>query len=108
MSRVHNKVADGLADLTMDRRCSWDRRFHTTMPLRNANLVIQTDGGRREEDCAAAAWIIGLWIDEGQGGRYEPVAAHGTFLDASCTVFMAEAIALDEASAEVHRLMECE
>ena len=45
MKRAHNKVADGLADLTMDRRCSWDTKFPTSTGLQNANLIIQTDGG---------------------------------------------------------------
>ena len=75
------------------------------MDLQKGNLIIQTDGGRRDGDCAAAAWIIGLWMEDDNGGRYEPIAAHGSFLDASCTVFATEAIALDEASAAVQRII---
>jgi len=104
MSRDYNKVADGLADLTMDNRRSWDKRFATALQLEEANLVIQTDGGLRE-DCGAAAWVIGLWGIVGQRFCYQPLAAHGTYLEPGCTVFATEAIALDEASAEVHRLM---
>ncbi len=67
-------------------------------------MLIQSDGGLREGDCAGAAWIIGLWGEDGHGLRYEPLAAHGRFLEPSCLVFLAEAIALDEASAELQRL----
>ena len=75
------------------------------MEVHKANLVIQTDGGLREGDCAAASWIIGLWGDDGHGYKYEPLSAHGTFLDATHSVFMTEAIALDEASAEVQKIL---
>jgi len=103
LPRSYNKVADGLADLTMDIRKSWERRFATTMKVCAANIVVQTDGGLREGDCASAAWIIGLWGENG----YEPLVAHGTYLSSMCTVFMAEAIALDEAAAEVRALIRC-
>ena len=76
-----------------------------SLSLENANLVIQTDGGLCEDDCAAAAWIIGLWGIVGQACCYQPLIAHGTLLDPGCSVFAAEAIALDEASAEVQRLL---
>ena len=60
----------------------------------------------REGDRAAAAFIIGLWGEAGGTHKYEPFAAHGTILDAHCAMFMAEAIALDEAAAEVRRLIQ--
>ena len=50
MPRCHNKVADGLADLTMDRQCSWHHRFDTMLNLHEANIVVQTDGGLRGEE----------------------------------------------------------
>ena len=71
-----------------------------------ANLVVQTDGGLRELDCAAAAWVVGLWGDTGQGMAYEPLCAHGTFLDHTVGVFAAETIALDEATAWVMKRIE--
>ena len=105
MARCHNKTADGLADLTMDLRRSWTKSYPHTMDAKASNLIVQTDGGLRDGDCAAAAWIIGVWGDDGQGPRFQPVVAGGTFLISTCTVFLAEAIALDEASAEVDRLI---
>ena len=44
LDRSHNKVADGLADLTMDEGHSWERRFATTLEVDKANIIIQTDG----------------------------------------------------------------
>ena len=105
MKRCNNRVADGLADLTMDTRSTWHKRFDTTLAIDQANIIVQTDGGLREGDSAAAAWIIGLWGHDGGGYKYEPLIAHGTFLEADCTVFRAEAIDLDEACAEVQRLI---
>jgi hypothetical protein len=99
------KVADGLADHTMDLRRSWKKSFTTKLRIGGANLVVQTDGGLREGDCAAASFIIGLWGDDGSGARYEPLHSQGTYLDQSWTVFAVEAIALDEASAEVARIL---
>ena len=102
--RCHNKVADGLADLTMDRRTTWRKQFDTTLDAMKSNIVVQTDGGLREDDCAAAAWIIGLWGTVDGKDVFEPFIIHGTFLELPCTAFGAEAIALDEASAEVAML----
>ena len=52
-------------------------------------------------------WGIGLWGRErdGTGYIYEPLMAHGTFLNSAVTVFTAEAIALDEASEAVQSLI---
>ena len=105
MPRAHNKVADGLADLAMDRRKSWQKVFDPEANIANCNLIVQSDGGLREGDCAAAAFIIGRWSFESGQKKYDPLMAHGTFLDSTCTVFQAEAIALDEATAAVQRLL---
>ena len=103
MPRCHNKVADGLADFTMDRRTSWQQTYTTTMTPAQSNIIVQTDGGLRKGDCAAASWVIGFWSSDAQS--FEPYEAGGVFLNTSCTVFMAEAIAIDEASASVQRLL---
>ena len=103
--RDYNKVADGLADLTMDQRRTWTKRFDTNMPMRGSNIIVQTDGGRRDGDCAAAAWTIGLWRQTAAGPKFEPMIAHGTYLDTTCTVFDTEAIALGEASKELVALL---
>ena len=105
ISRKINKIADGLADLTMDRRCSWEQEYDTKLTLKAANLVVQTDGGLREGNCGAAAWIIGLWGDAGKGDVFEPLIAHGTFLETPCSSFGAEAIALDEATLKMQSVI---
>ena len=99
-----------MADLTMDRRCTWTRRCKTFIHSDSANLIIQTDGGLREGDCAAASFIIGLWgkrdIDDDDSEYfYEPLVAHCTFLELPMAVFGTEAIALDEASQEAAALI---
>ena len=89
----------------MYRRQSWKRKSSSTLSPKSANIIVQTDGGLRPDDCAAAAFIIGLWGHIGDILAYEPVVAGGTFLDSSCTVFASEAIALDEASEELEQLL---
>ena len=59
--------------LTLVRR-SWSQRFDASLDIRCMNIVVQSDGGRGAES----------------GG--------GRFLNMSCTVFMAEAIAIEEAT----------
>ena len=81
MPHEHNKVADGLADLTMDRQQPWEKIFPTTLNARQAHVLIQTDGGLRTENCAAASRIIGLWGSDQQ--KYEPCMAGGTFIETS-------------------------
>lgn len=88
----------------MDARRSWERRFTTFSATQHLNVVVQTDGGHREGDCAASSWVIGLW--DVAEHVYEPLATCGTFLENSCTVFVAEAIAIDESSARVQRILQ--
>ena len=95
MARSFNKVADGLADFTMDRERSWQKIVATWGDPCRGNLIVQTDGGRRTAQCAASAAIVGLltWVDG--TFTYEPWFARGLFLSGGETVFQAEAIALD-------------
>ena len=65
----------------------------------------QIDGRVQEGDCAAAACIMGSWAETLEGCTYEPLMVHGMFLHSSCSAFGAEAIAFDEASSEVARLL---
>ena len=99
-------MADGLADLTMDRRQSWSKKYITKLDPQHSNLVIQTDGGLREGDCAAAAWIAGLWGRLDGAPLFEPLMVQGTFLESNVSVFSAEAIALDEATTAVDNLIQ--
>ena len=103
MRRNNNKVADGLADLTMDRKCSWSHEYPISLKIDASNILVQTDGGVREEECAAASWMVGLWDMASQ--QYEPLLAGGTYLTEPVSVFMAEAIALDEATVQVKQIL---
>ncbi len=106
MPRDHNKVADGLADFTMDGAASWSKTYTTALRLPEANVIVQTDGGRRSQGCAAAAVIIGLFAIVAGQPLYEPWLAEGHFLTEAVTVFEAEAIALDIASEKVKKAID--
>ena len=60
MRRVHNKVADGLADFAMDKQVSWEKRYVITKPPHKSNLCIYSNGGRRSSTCASSAFVVGL------------------------------------------------
>ena len=74
----------------MDRRRSWKREFPTSLRLHEANIVVQTNGGLLEGDCAAAAFVIGLWGHTAAGEIYEPLIIQGTYLHLPCTVLLAQ------------------
>ena len=97
MPRHENKVADGLADLTMDRGTSWKREFLPRFGLEQSNIVIQTDGGRRSEKCAAASVVVGLLTKTDGQLCYEPWFAQGLYFDINLSVFQTEAIAMETA-----------
>ena len=93
MDRSHNKVADGLADLTMDHQLSWEKHYNVGKDPRECNIIVQTDGGRRTPSCAAASMVVGLF----HGSTYEPWYAKGIYIATDHTVFQTEAIALEAA-----------
>ncbi len=97
LPRSHNEMADGLADFTMDERLSWTWTFPTTLEPGTANIVVQTDGGRRSSTCASASMVVGLFTKTPRHPVFEPWYAEGLFLSTGVTVFQAEAIALDRA-----------
>ena len=78
----------------MDRGGTWGRRYPISLNPQFANIIIQTDGGRRSDRCAVAAMVVGL----SAGGHYEPWVAKGHFFEADITVFQTEAIALELAT----------
>jgi hypothetical protein len=103
MARSNNKVADGLADLTMDQERSWTRAYTISLKPLESNLVIQTDGGRRSATCAAASLVIGLCAWRDGTFLYEPWLAEGIYMTSDMTVFQTEAVAL-ECAVQVARM----
>ena len=87
----------------MDQSRSWLREFSLTLSPATANLIIQTDGGRRSTTEAASALIVGLWGKSGEKLIYEPWIAQGIYMQTNVTVFQTEAIAL-EAALDITRM----
>ena len=95
--REFNKVADGLADLTMDRRGGWSRQYTLSKDHSQGNCLAFSDGGKRSSCISAAAWLVVLLFWEDGQWRVEPWAAGGIFLEHDDTVFEAEAVGLEAA-----------
>ena len=84
-----------------------DTRGHlTTLNPNEANIVIQTDGGRRSDQCAAASVVVGVFAMVGGVPDYQPCYAEGTYIDGNVTVFQTELIALDRAIEWMARFLE--
>lgn len=81
----------------MDRRETWKRVFNPAVFLDNCNIIVQTDGGRRSENCAASSVIIGTFSKIGEHLKYDPLFAQGLFYNDNLSVFQTEAIALEAA-----------
>ncbi|CAK0874634.1 unnamed protein product [Prorocentrum cordatum] len=82
----------------MDEKRFWQNFCPLTAgrQLRDANLVVHCDGGRRGDACSAAAWILeAVW---GDGSQIVYMA--GVFVDEVDVLFsfVAEATALDQGS----------
>ena len=104
--REHNKVADGLAVLTMNIRRSWVRRFRTSMPVESANVLVQTDVGFRVGCCAASAWISGQWGIQAGTWTYEVFVGAGFLIDMPYVIsFRCEGRCLRRGLPEVHALL---
>ena len=97
MPRKHNKVADGLADLTMDKMSIWSKLYNTKL---------NPKAGHRSEQCAGASVIVGVFGKFEGGTLYEPWYAEGTYIPVEVTVFQTETIALDRALSWLVRKLE--
>ena len=89
--RAENKLADRLANYTMDIGRSWKKDWPIPDGVGH-NLLLQSDGGYRANKTAAAAWAI-VAI---QGNAVHLVSARGIHLPDTRSAFAAEAIALDD------------
>ena len=62
---------------------------------------ISSDGGRRSNEVAAAAWLIRAWTQSACGWQATVIAAAGIFLH-QCSAFMAELTAFKAAVSAFH------
>ena len=106
--RHNNLVADHLVNYTMDLRESWTKLIQPPGMARDigaCNFVCHSDGGTRGADCSAAAWVIEAVVQEGDCRLTFPIAMAGTFMSPAIHSFKAEAIALDQVTTALARLV---
>ena len=72
------------------------------MSLWSANLTCHSDGGTRQGSCSAAAWILEAHVLEDGVPQVRPVARGGKYISMPVSSFLAEAIALDEATSYMY------
>ena len=108
--RDHNKVADHIANLTMEfNRPFSHRNKELIAAIRpgSANVLTFSDGGYRAEDnLASGAWVSyvlgGHCGDESSGVHL--LAAEGILIDTPATAFLAELIAAESGLSFLHGL----
>jgi hypothetical protein len=107
--REKNKIADYLANLTMEHKNTWSREAAWPFPgysLEEVNVLAHSDGGTRHGQCSAAAWVVelGLFLE----GRwiYKVLSMGGTFFQTPISSFSAELRALESCSQCVKAIFE--
>ena len=70
-----------------------------------ANFVCHSDGGTRPGSCSAAAWILEATVLENGLPTNHPIAPGGKYIGSPISPFLAEAIALDEATSYMSRFI---
>lgn len=105
--RDHNRRADHIANVTMNRAASWIQESPWPFigkSISDCNLVIHSDGGARSTS-ASAAWIVEAGIFSGIAYEFKLLAMGGTYIDESTSSFTAECLALDAATTYVNALI---
>ena len=106
--RDYNKVADFLANFTMDTGRSWTKEVEPPVPdfcHTMANFICHSDGGPRRGRCSAAAWVVEAVIFRDGHCLTFPVAFRGIYFDSPVSSFTAETVALDDVVSFVSRLI---
>ena len=101
--RKHNKIADHVANLTMDHRKSFSWRntdLLETIRPGNCNILIFSDGGARHVDSIApGGWVAyvlgGHWGEENEAVHL--LASEGVFINQWVSAFHAELTAAESA-----------
>ena len=106
--RCWNKIADHLANHTMNAEKSWNQRFEPPggwLDAKSVNFLIHTDGGTRADRCSAAAWHIEIHACVNGASVIFPLCMAGRFFTSPISSFTAEAIALEDALNFLHGLV---
>jgi len=101
--RGQNKLADYLCDVTMDRQKSWNKERSIVMPLAY-NWFATSDGGAKLH-CSACGWAVGIHFKADGSHHFEPLVGGGTCLDPRVNSFLAEALAIEQATLAMKELM---
>ena len=101
--RKHNKIADHVANLTMDNRKSFSWRNEILLEAirpGNCNILIFSDGGTRPADSVASggwvAFVLGGHWGEGDDAVHL-LATGGVFINQRVSAFQAEITAAESA-----------
>jgi len=107
--REFNQMADYIVNHTMDEKRSWHQIFEPQVQnfsIAEANLIIHSDGGTRAAQCSAAAWVVEACVIRDGHAYTFPLAMAGTYMENPISSFSSEAIALEESSEFVVKLVE--
>ena len=96
--REFNTVADHIANICMDKRCSFTQLHEGLAALhrQGPNVRLCTDGGRRSQTVGALGVAVYVaTIDEKGVYRYSLAGRRGVLLEEVESAFLAEALALE-------------
>ena len=104
--RCRITLADYLCYFTMDATRSWQKVWPCSHVSHGTHsILVFSDGGTREGDCSASAWVMGAILDNGHGWAIRMIAAEGQFLHEPASSFQAETVALDRGIQHVRKYM---
>ena len=106
--RRHNVIAEHLVNYTIDEGRTWSKALEWPFPgmsITDCNLVAHSDGGTRAGRCSGLAWIVEAGCRADDGWTFLPIAMGGTYVSTPILSFSAEALALQECTLFVQRLL---
>ena len=108
MTVIYNQIADFAVNHTMDIGRSWHKRFSVPIPrlkAKQANWICYSDGGTRKNSCSGSAWFLEAVVIQGDLKHRFPIAMAGIYMSVPVSPFLAEAIALDEATSFYYKFI---
>ena len=106
--REHNVVAGFLANYTMDRNEFWNKICDWPFPghgLQDCSFVVHSDGGTRWGTCSGSAFIVEAGVLGKEGWVFKPLALNGTYFHSPMSSFVAESLALEEATVLLQKMI---